>query len=141
MQGFVLALAVFTTAAADLPYVGRWKLNMAKSDVGNLSVVFERTPDAKIRTTTGAFVPKATFRFDGQDYPAEFGITVAWSQLDARTWTMTTKRDGRTGPPTTVTLSADERTLTIIMGGGRPSDRRPFWPRRRLESDPVEPRR
>jgi hypothetical protein len=114
---FVLPLAVFTAAAADLPYVGRWKLNMTKSDVGNISVVFEQAP-----STTGAFVPKATFRFDGQDYPAEFGMTVAWSQLDGRTWTMTTKRDGRTGPPATVTLSADDQTLTIAMAGARPSE-------------------
>jgi hypothetical protein len=49
-------------------------------------------------------------------------MTVAWSQLDGRTWTMTTKRDGRTGPPATVTLSADDQTLTIAMAGARPSE-------------------
>jgi hypothetical protein len=117
MQAFVLALAVFAAAATELPYVGRRKLNVAKSDVGNISVVFEQAPDGQIRATTGAFVPKATFRFDGQDYPAEFGMTVAWSQLDGRTWTMITKRDGRTGPRATVTLSANDNTLTIAMTG------------------------
>jgi len=50
-------------------------------------------------------------------------MTVAWSQLDGRTWTMTTKRDG---PPTTVTLSADERTLTIAMSWARQSEHDSF---------------
>jgi hypothetical protein len=51
MQAFVLAMAVFTADAAVLPYLGRWKLNVPKSDVRNIPVVVEQAPDGHIRTT------------------------------------------------------------------------------------------
>jgi len=40
----VLTLAAVTVAAADRPYLGKWKMNAAKSDLGETTVTYEQLP-------------------------------------------------------------------------------------------------
>jgi hypothetical protein len=40
----VLTLAAVTVAAADRPYLGKWKMNAAKSDLGEPTVTYEQLP-------------------------------------------------------------------------------------------------
>jgi hypothetical protein len=69
--GFVFA-AVRRLAAADPPYAGKWKMNLAKSDFGETTVTYEQLPAGEMRATMDG--QSYTFRMDGKDYPDPFGI-------------------------------------------------------------------
>ena len=46
-------------AAADAPYVGKWKMNVAKSDFGDTSITYGQMPGGEMKAT-----------MDGQSYLA-----------------------------------------------------------------------
>ena len=109
-------LGAFVSAALDPVYIGRWKLNAEKTFAG---LSFVETQSNEIRTR-GDVVPSAIFRLDGKDYPAGGGVTTAWVRIDAHTWMAVHKFNGQIGTTDQVTLSPDERTLTIVRTGSRP---------------------
>jgi hypothetical protein len=96
--------------AADLPYVGKWKLNLAKSDFGETTVTFENLPGGEWRTT--AFGVTYKFKMDGKDYPDGMGGTASWKALDANTWQLVAKANSKVTETDTFKLSADGKTLT-----------------------------
>jgi hypothetical protein len=96
--------------AADLPYVGKWKVNLAKSDFGQTTITFESLPGGEWRTT--AFGITYKFKMDGKDYPDSMGGTAAWKAVDANTWELQAKANGKVTEIDTFKLSADGKTLT-----------------------------
>jgi hypothetical protein len=103
------ATAILT--AADLPYTGTWKLNADKSDFKESTVTFTPLGSGEMQFTTDGQSYK--FKTDGKDYPALFGRTAAWKQVDANTWVITDKLDGKALSTQTVKLSADGKTKTV----------------------------
>ena len=91
MLSFTLVATILT--AADSPFMGRWKLNLDKSDGGDISVSFEGTTSGEMRVS-GCCLATGTFRFDENDYKADFGIIAAWKQIDAHAWESVHKRNG-----------------------------------------------
>jgi hypothetical protein len=96
--------------AADLPYVGKWKVNLAKSDFGQTTFTFESLPGGEWQAS--AFGITYKFKMDGKDYPDGMGGTVAWKAVDADTWDSVSKANGRVTENDTFKLSADGKTLT-----------------------------
>ena len=96
--------------AADLPYAGKWKINLAKSDFGQTSVTFETLPGGEWQTTV--FGTTYKFKMDGKDYPDSMGGTASWKAADGHTWEFVGKANGRVTETDTFQLSADGRTLT-----------------------------
>ena len=96
--------------AADLPYAGKWKMNLAKSDFGQTTVTFESLPGGEWQTT--AFGITYKFKMDGKDYPDSMGGTAAWRTVDANTWELVAKANGKVTETDTFKLAADGRTLT-----------------------------
>jgi hypothetical protein len=47
----LLCSVVTTIMGADLPYFGKWKVNLAKSDFGQTTVTFENLPGGEWQTT------------------------------------------------------------------------------------------
>jgi len=41
---FLLCALASATLAADLPYAGKWKVNLSKSDFGQTTVTYESLP-------------------------------------------------------------------------------------------------
>jgi hypothetical protein len=83
MKSEILAFTLVATivlTAADSPFMGRWKLNIDKSDGGDISVSFEGTAFGEMRVS-GCCLATGTFRFDEKDYPADFGIIVPGTKL------------------------------------------------------------
>lgn len=122
MKAFVLICALVAGAmAADVPYAGKWKPNLAKSDFGQTTLTLEKLPGGEWRNT--AFGVSYTFKMDGKDYPDNMGGTAAWKAVDAHTWELTAKAKGRVTETDTFKLGPDGKTLTddskqMKAGGG-----------------------
>src|SRR4051812_29066583 len=103
--------------AADLPYVGRWRVNEAKTDYGNgPAFTFTRTDAGELRFKQGDL--DYIVRFDGKEYPHPLGGVVTWRQLGAQRWETAVKKDGKITGSAVYTLSEDRETLTRTPPAG-----------------------
>jgi hypothetical protein len=108
---FALLYAVVALAmAADRPYAGKWKVNLARSDFGESTAIFESLPGGEWQSTAGGVTYK--FKIDGREYPDGLGGTVVWKAVDANTWELVSKVNGRPVGTDTLSLAAGDRTLT-----------------------------
>jgi hypothetical protein len=114
----VLAAAV-TLAAADLPWAGQWKINVAKSNYGEWTVTYAAAGPGEMQATTDGMTWK--FKIDGKDYPDPWGGTSAWKQIDASSWETVNKLKGKVLSTDVSRLSADGKTLTTVSKGNRPN--------------------
>jgi len=105
-----LLCIVTVAAAADLPYVGKWKMNLAKSDFGQTTIGFESLPGGEWQSS--AFGVTYKFKMDGKEYPDNMGGTASWKAVDANTWEMTAKANGKVTETDSFKLGADGKTLT-----------------------------
>lgn len=62
--GLVFAAGA-VVAAADPPYVGKWKMNPAKSNFGETTITYEALPSGETQATLDGLPYK--FRMDGKD--------------------------------------------------------------------------
>lgn len=112
-------------AAAEFPFVGMWKLNPAKIQFTGTALGFEQLPSGEMRTTAEG--QSDTFKTDRKEYPAPFGATAAWKQLNTKTgshlyherhgprsFELIEKLDGNVVYRGTYTLSEDGKTLTAV---------------------------
>jgi hypothetical protein len=107
----ILLCGVVTAAmAADLPYVGKWKMNLAKSDFGQTTLTFESLPGGEWQFSGFGITYK--FKLDGKEYPDSMGGTATWKASDANTWETVGKANGKVTETDTFKLSADGKTLT-----------------------------
>jgi len=118
--GTIALLAVAATvAAADLPYAGKWKMNVAKSDFGETTVTYEQLPSGDMQMTSAGQSYK--FKIDEKEYPAFFGTSATWKSLGANSWQTTWKLNGKVLTTDTLTLSPDGKTLTTNSRGTKPN--------------------
>jgi hypothetical protein len=96
--------------AADMPYAGKWKVNLAKSDYGQSTMTIEKLPSDEWQATSLGVTYK--FKMDGQDYPDGMGGTAAWKPADAHAWELVAKANGKVTERDTFKLSPDGKTLT-----------------------------
>jgi len=118
---FVLCALLSPIFGASLPYVGKWKTNLAKSDFGQTTMTYESLPGGEWQNTGFGMTNK--FKMDGKDYPDGMGGTAAWKTVDANTWEIVGKLNGKVTATDTLKLSADGKTLTdssrqVKPGGG-----------------------
>jgi len=104
-------LACALGAAADAPYAGKWKVNVAKSDFGDTTVTYEQMSGGEMKTTMDG--QSYTFRTDSRDVMTPWGMTVAWKAVDANTWETTEKTNGKVTSTSTLKLSPDGKMLTL----------------------------
>jgi len=114
----VLAAAV-SLAAADLPWVGQWKINVAKSNYGEFTMTYTAVGPDEMQWTADGMTMK--FKMDGKDYPDPVGGTSAWKQMDASSWETVNKLKDKVTSTEVSRLSADGKTLTVVSKGTRPS--------------------
>src|SRR5262249_25682416 len=99
------------SAAADAPYAGRWKMNLAKSDFGDTTVTYEKVSGGELKATMDG--QSYTFKTDGRDNMTPWGMTVAWKAVDADTWEITEKTNGKVTATSKLKLSADGKMLRL----------------------------
>jgi len=112
MRLFVLCALAGTALAGDMPFAGKWKVNLAKSDFGQITVTIEKLPGGEWQSS--AFGITAKYKMDGKDYPDGMGGTVSWKAVDANTWETVEKANGKVTETDTFKLSADGKTLTQV---------------------------
>ena len=102
-------LATTGLLAADAPYVGKWKLNVSKSDFGQLTIVYEAQPGGGFKTTMDGL--SFTFKLDGKEFPTPWGETTAWKAVNATTWEFTNRANGKIVSTNVVKVSADGKSM------------------------------
>ena|SRR2546430_3814083 len=127
----VLIAAVAAMAAADDPNIGTWKLDEAKSKIGagapkNTTVVYEAAGDSVKVTVDGVTADgkpshsEWTGKFDGKDYPVtgdSTATTRSYKKVNGRTLALTNKKDGKVTLTGKITIAADGKTRTVVIGG------------------------
>ncbi len=125
------AVVVGGTAFAGDNWVGSWKLNPAKSQLGaNVvqaqTLTFESTPAGikLVSTGTGAQGKPTktayTSKFDGKDVPWSGNVmadTASPKKIDDNTYENTWKKGGKATVTSRVSVSPDGKTLTITHTG------------------------
>lgn len=118
----IVCLTAVTSWAANDPFVGKWKLNPARSQL---------TDQMKVASLGGN---KYSFDFgsgyvvsvvaDGTDQLAKFGTTMSVAIVDPNTWKFVGKKDGHVRSSATWKLSEDGKTLsdvrTVYQPNGSP---------------------
>ena len=130
-----VATAMGATAAyAGDNWVGTWKLNPAKSELGTGAIraqtlTFESTPDGIKLTsegTDGEGKPMKggyTSKFDGKDVPwagNPMADTASPKKVDDNTYENVWKKGGKATVTAKVSVSADGKTLTVTQDGTDP---------------------
>jgi hypothetical protein len=97
--------------AADDPFVGRWKLNPARSTFTGMQMKIDDLGGSKYKITSGN--TSDTITADGTDQPTSEGDTVSIAPEGANAWKMVIKRKGTIVSSMTHSLSPDGATQTI----------------------------
>jgi hypothetical protein len=118
---FVLGMGI-AAAAADDPFIGKWKLSLAKSKLTGQTIDIEEVaPDTwKFKEDEHSDVIFA----DGLDHLTHFGDSMAITKKSADTWTITYKRGDQVTMDTIWKISPDDRTLNYTVSGTRPNGQR-----------------
>ena len=61
----VVPLFVAATTLADVPFLGRWKFNSAKSEVNEYKLTFTQVAPGEMKLSQP--VAESTFKFDGTE--------------------------------------------------------------------------
>src|SRR6266581_4995244 len=98
-------------AAAEASYAGKWKMNAAKSDFGDTTVTYEQMSGGEMKATMDG--QSYTFKTDGKDNMTPWGMTIGWRAVDAKTWEVTERTNGKVISTSTLKLSSDGKVLTM----------------------------
>lgn len=130
--GSVLALALSASAQPAEPWLGTWRLNVAKSTftpgpkpisstvkIEPFDGGFKQTTDTAVGLT--ALHSEVSARFDGKDYPVKGNNanadSVTLTRVDPLTYQVVAKKGGRPTITSRVTHSADGKTRTVSQTG------------------------
>ena len=108
--GLVAMATVAFLAAADAPYMGKWKLNLAKSRLTGETLSIEKTPSGSMKYVTAEV--SYDFKTDGKEYPTPRGATVTWKEESPNTWTVMNRRNGQVTATFHLLVKGD--TLMVI---------------------------
>ena len=92
VAAFVVLVGV-SLVAADPSYVGKWKLNTAKSQLTGDTVTISKAADGMMTFDGQGF--KYSFKTDGKEYPTPDGATASWTQASPDTYDVTIKGGGK----------------------------------------------
>src|SRR5829696_7409827 len=79
--------------AADPSYVGKWKLNTAKSQLTGDTVTISKAADGMMTFDGQGF--KYSFKTDGKEYPTPDGATASWTQTSPDAYDVTITGGGK----------------------------------------------
>ncbi|MGE5359532.1 MAG: hypothetical protein ACM3NQ_10985 [Bacteroidales bacterium] len=88
-----VAFVVTTVFAADPPYIGKWKINQAKSNLAGSTVTIASGANGMMSFESQGFA--YTFKTDGKEYPTPDGGTTVWKETSPTVWDVTNKLNGK----------------------------------------------
>jgi hypothetical protein len=108
-----------SAAVAQNPFVGKWTLNQAESNLTGKTLKFG--PAAAQSIELAADGTKYSFRPDGNNYRMASGELAVWTQVDPTTWKTDYKMaDGKDLSSDLWQLSPDGQILTVTSTGIKP---------------------
>jgi len=108
---FLMAFACGLCAAADAPYTGKWKMNVAKSNFGDTTITYEQLSGGEMKATADGL--SYNFKPDGKDNMTPWGMTMAWKEVSPTSWDLTEKSGAKVTATSRLSLSADGKLLTL----------------------------
>ncbi len=119
ITGVTIAITVAVAsvlAAADAPYIGKWKLNPGKSQLTGETVTIEKTASGSMRFEMSGI--SYTFDVDGKEYPTPDGGTASWKALNNALWEVTIRMNGKVAAVVRLTLEGN--TLSVSASVTKP---------------------
>ena len=114
----IICLLTYTSRAADDPFVGKWKVNPAKSKLTD-ELKIESAGANRFKITFGPG-ESDTIVADGSDQPGLGGTTLSITIKGPNSWTVVRKKEARILLSADWKLSADGQTLTDVYKGYQP---------------------
>jgi hypothetical protein len=119
MRFAILVIFVVAARAADDPFIGKWKLDLAKSKITGQTIEIQETGP-------GSYVFKEDEHSDeifadGLDHLTHFGDTMAITRQTADTLVVMYKRQNIVTLNTVWKVAADGQTMTYTATGTRPN--------------------
>jgi len=103
----VVAVWTMVAIAADAPYIGKWRLNPAKSQLTGEAISIEKLSSGDMQYHYDVEGFAYNFNLDGKEYPLPDGGTTSWAAIDAKTWQVTNRRNGRISATYRIVLDGD----------------------------------
>jgi hypothetical protein len=111
----VFALSLSSFLYAQNPFVGKWKIDEAKSQLAGFSDSIIAAGPNTWKFRYGAF--SWTVTADGTDQPTPFGGTTSLKVINSLTWEFTNKSNGKTISTETWVLAADGKSMARTFTG------------------------
>src|SRR5271170_5840362 len=112
-------VAVLPAIAADNPWVGTWKLDIAKSTFTGDTFTYSKTANGMMHYSDGSTI-NFDFGIDGKEYKTVFDRTTTWTPVGDNAWDTVGKANGTILAKSHRQLSPDGKTLTITTTRTRP---------------------
>jgi hypothetical protein len=112
-------LIAATSRAADQPFLGKWKLNLAKSKLADQMTIASVGANRYTLTFAGLGETE-TLVADGTDQPGVSGSTISIAIEAPGTWKIVRKRDGHAVLTAIWKLSGDGKALTDTFVSNQP---------------------
>ncbi len=112
----LISMAAATTASAQAPFAGTWKLDQDKSQLAGDTMKFGPAQGDAIELKAGGLT--YSFRTDGKNYATPDGNIAIWRQATPTSWTTEyRKADGSLLSSDSWQLSADGQKLSVTTSG------------------------
>jgi len=105
---WIVMATVGFLAAADAPYIGKWKLNPDKSQLTGETVSIEKNAKGGMTYTTAE--TKYDFMPDGKEHPVPGGRTAAWTETSPDNWEVTIRTKGKLTATVMLAVKGDSMT-------------------------------
>jgi hypothetical protein len=115
----LLALPCAAAHAADSPWNGTWKLDVAKSHLTGQTFTYSERPGGMLHYDDGSSV-EFDFGLDGKEYKTFTNRTTAWTAAGKNSWDTIARADGKVRAKGHIVLSEDGKTLSMTYTGTRP---------------------
>ena len=118
---FILLVATCLTGtnllAADVSFVGKWKINLAKSVITGFPGTIEDVGHGEFKFIFGDDIDLMVM--DGKEHPTKYGTERTFTKVGPNHWTTEYKRDGKLTGSDDWRISEDEKTITFLTAGTR----------------------
>lgn len=114
-----LALLCASAAVAGSPFDGTWILDTGKSKLAGDTLSYSDAGDGMLKYTDSDST--YTFKTDGTAFTTPMGAERTFTKIGDDSYTATTKRGGTLLATTTLTVSADGKTLVEEAKGTKPN--------------------
>jgi hypothetical protein len=111
-----LALPAGPALAADNPWTGMWKLDVAKSHFTGQTFTYSKGPGELLHYEDGS-TASFDFGLDGKEYKTWANRTMSWSPAGTNAWDTVVKAEGEVRSKGHFELSADGKTLNTVFTG------------------------